>query len=242
MTTNHALNVAATGGTLDASGTGSGTLKLTGTFTATDPIAFNMTYTLGSTVATNAVSNVPGTVAGDVMSITSANLPAGTTITSISGNSYTLSQAATATGAVSTTFGANVARTLTLTGSNAGNNEISSSLADSAGGGVLSVSKSGSGTWVLSGTNTYTGATSVTSGTLALVGGSQTSPITVSSGATLGFTLGSPTTSTSTVTFSGATAKVSVSGTPVAATLMTAIQHHRHSGARSCDSRLRARD
>ena len=107
------------------------------------------------------------------MSIASANLPAGTTITSISGNSYTLSQAATATGAaVSTTFGANVARTLTLTGTNTGTNEISSNLANSAGGGVLSISKSGTGTWHLSGTNAYTGATSVTAGTLVLANNS----------------------------------------------------------------------
>ncbi|MGL5019133.1 MAG: autotransporter-associated beta strand repeat-containing protein, partial [Luteolibacter sp.] len=88
--------------------------------------------------------------------------------------------------------------------------------------GALGVTKAGDGTMVLSGANTYTGATSVTLGTLALVGGSQTSPITVSSGAALGFTVGSPTTSTSTVTFSGATAKVTVSGSPAATTLMTA--------------------
>ncbi len=89
----------------------------------------------------------------------------------------------------------------------------------STGGGL---SKLSTGSLTLTGANTYTGATSVTLGTLALVGGSQTSPITVNSGAALGFTLGSPTTSTSSVTFSGATAKVTVTGTPVAATLMTA--------------------
>jgi autotransporter-associated beta strand protein len=89
----------------------------------------------------------------------------------------------------------------------------------STGGGL---SKLSAGILTLTGANTYTGATSVTAGTLALVGGSQTSPITVDSGAALGFTLGSPTSSTSTVTFSGATAKVTVTGTPVAATLMTA--------------------
>lgn len=80
----------------------------------------------------------------------------------------------------------------------------------------------GTGTTTLTGANTYTGSTSVKFGKLALVGGSQTSPITVDSGATLGFTVGSPTTSTSSLTFSGETAKVSVSGTPVAGTLMTA--------------------
>ncbi len=89
----------------------------------------------------------------------------------------------------------------------------------STGGGL---SKLSTGTLTLTGANTYTGATTITAGTLALVGGSQTSPITVDSGATLGFTLGSPTSSTSSVTFSGLTAKVTVTGTPVAATLMTA--------------------
>jgi autotransporter-associated beta strand protein len=89
----------------------------------------------------------------------------------------------------------------------------------SPGGGLT---KLGAGSLTLTGANTYTGATSVTAGILALVGGSQKSPITVDSGAALGFTLGSPTTSTNSVTFSGATAKVSVTGTPVAATLMTA--------------------
>ena len=89
-------------------------------------------------------------------------------------------------------------------------------------GGNSIVQKSGPGVMVLSGANTYTGATLVDAGTLALVGGSQASPVSVASGATLGFTLGSPATSSSTVTFSGATAKVAVAGTPVAATLMTA--------------------
>ena len=59
VTTDHALTVAATGGTLDASGTGSGTLKFTGTLTAIDPAAFNLTYTNGSNVATNTTLNTP---------------------------------------------------------------------------------------------------------------------------------------------------------------------------------------
>ena len=100
---------------------------------------------------------------------------------------------------------------------------ISGTIADGANANrFTALVMEGAGTATLTGTNTCTGPTAVKTGTLALVGGSHKSPITVESGATLGFSLGSPTTSTSTVTFNGASAKVKVSGTPVAATLMTA--------------------
>jgi autotransporter-associated beta strand protein len=55
--------------------------------------------------------------------------------------------------------------TLTLNGSNTGANTISGILADN-GTGQLAVSKSGSGTWILSGANTYSGSTTVSGGTL----------------------------------------------------------------------------
>ena len=70
------------------------------------------------------------------------------------------------------------------------------------------VTKAGAGTVVLTNNNTYTGDTLVSEGTLALVGGSQSSPITVASGASLRFTLGSPTTSTSSVNLTNGTVKI----------------------------------
>ena len=73
---------------------------------------------------------------------------------------------------------------------------------------ATTLTKTGQGTQTLSGANTYTGATNVNQGTLALVGGSQTSPITVAAGASLGFTLGSPTTSTSSVNLTNGTVKI----------------------------------
>ncbi len=73
---------------------------------------------------------------------------------------------------------------------------------------ATTLTKTGEGTQTLSGANTYTGPTQVNQGTLALVGGSQTSPITVAAGASIGFTLGSPTTSTSSLNLSTGTVKI----------------------------------
>ncbi len=55
-------------------------------------------------------------------------------------------------------------RTLTLTGTNAGNNTLTSVIGDN--GGATSLTKNGAGLWILSGSNTYTGATTVSAGTL----------------------------------------------------------------------------
>jgi len=54
--------------------------------------------------------------------------------------------------------------TLTLQGSNSGANMLAQTIADS--GGTTTLAKLGSGTWVLSGTNTYTGLTTNGGGTL----------------------------------------------------------------------------
>jgi autotransporter-associated beta strand protein len=59
------------------------------------------------------------------------------------------------------------ARSLTLGGTNAGNNQIQGVIADNSGASVAVV-KSDSGTWILSGANTYSGNTTVNAGTLQL--------------------------------------------------------------------------
>jgi autotransporter-associated beta strand protein len=87
--------------------------------------------------------------------------------------------------------------------------------------GTGGLTKSTAGILTLTGTNGYTGSTSVTEGTLALVGGSQASPITVSAGASLGFTLGSPTTSTSTFNLTNGTIKITGTPTLPSYTLIT---------------------
>ena len=93
---------------------------------------------------------------------------------------------------VAATDTASFNRTLTLGGTNTGDNTIQGAIIDNIGGsgGRVSLTKSGSGTWVLNGANTYSGNTSITGGTLkaaitqtasALAGGT----VSVSMGATL---------------------------------------------------------
>jgi autotransporter-associated beta strand protein len=121
-------------------------------------------------------------------------------------------------GNVTATGGAN--KTLYLGGTSTGNaitGDISASVA-------LAINKRGSSTWTLSGTNTYTGATTIEQGTLAFGGGSLTSSVIVQDLATLGTAVGSTASTTGDLTFVGPSSKVSVSGMPTLAsyTLMTA--------------------
>ena len=98
-------------------------------------------------------------------------------------------------------------------GSAAGVGYVTGVISDDGGG--FGFTKRGNGTVTLTGANTYTGATTVSTGTLALVGGSQTSPITVAVGASLQFDIASATTSTSTYDLTNGTIKIS--GTPTLA-------------------------
>ncbi|MEA3211482.1 MAG: fibronectin-binding autotransporter adhesin [Chthoniobacter sp.] len=88
-----------------------------------------------------------------------------------------------------TLSGTNTARALTLSGTSTLTNSLAAALVDN-GSGATSLIKSGAGTWAVSGTNSYTGPTNVTAGTLLINGvqGSATGAVTVSSGATLGGT------------------------------------------------------
>ena len=72
----------------------------------------------------------------------------------------------TNTGAIAYGSGAG-ARTLGLTGTSTAANTLASLIGDN-GAGMVSVTKSGAGSWTLTGANTYTGATTVNGGTLKL--------------------------------------------------------------------------
>lgn len=71
-------------------------------------------------------------------------------------------------------FEGNGARTLTLTGSNLGENTFLTNLSDS--GGPTSLAKTGTGQWVLGGTHTHTGNTTIADGTLVLTGSINSGP------------------------------------------------------------------
>lgn len=72
-------------------------------------------------------------------------------------------------------------KTVTLQGSTAGAGEIVGIIKDNSGINKTSLAKQGTGTWTLSGANTYTGATVVNAGSL-FVNGSITSAVTVNAG------------------------------------------------------------
>ncbi|RFC51829.1 MAG: Autotransporter-associated beta strand repeat-containing protein [Verrucomicrobia bacterium] len=114
--------------------------------------------------------------------------------------------------------GSPLVKTLTLGG--VGNGVFAGNIRQGAD--TIRITKAGTGTWTLSGNNTYTGQTVVSAGVLALTGGSTASPVSISAGAALQFTIGSPVTSSS--SFDLNVGSIRISGTPTAAshTLITA--------------------
>ena len=94
------------------------------------------------------------------------------------------------TGPISSTFTGN--RILSIRGSNAGTNELRGNLADN-GANVLSLSKIDLGRWILSGTNSYSGGTTLSDGTLVFARTNSmpaSGTFAVNGGTTLGIRLG----------------------------------------------------
>ena len=100
--------------------------------------------------------------------------------------------------------GTTAARSFTLTGTNTGDNKLTPILANNTG--ATSLTKSGSGTWWLSGANTFTGGTIISSGILELgnaagLGGSA-GAVSVTAGAALDLN-GQTVTNTNALTLNG---------------------------------------
>ena len=150
------VNKLADGGSNSSLGAGSSTITLTG---STLEYAGTTTDSTNRSITMGGNATISNTGSGTV-SFTAANV----------------SQSGTAS-----------ARTLTLTGSNTGSNTFGSIIGDSGTGvNITSLAKSGAGTWIVSGANTYTGTTNVTVGTLTVSGTTNgTSAVTVGGGASL---------------------------------------------------------
>ena len=132
--------------------------------------AGQLTYT-GSGETTDRVIDLAGTTGGATIDQSGTNL-------------LKFTNAFTATGGG--------VKTLTLQGSTAGTGEINAAIVDNSGTNKTSLTKAGTGTWTLSGTNTYTGLTTVSAGTLALTGtNGGNSNIVLSNNVTLAFNSGS---------------------------------------------------
>jgi autotransporter-associated beta strand protein len=162
-TRNFALTASST---LDASGTAALNFSQTGIVSPDQTLTGNFATTQKVVTGLSSTANL---AVG--MRVTGTNIAGSSTIQSIdSATQITLSNNTTGAGSGTSLGFGYVARTLTLTGTNTDANTISGILQDSsaAGAGVLGLTKSGIGQWVLSGANTYTGATTVNRGTLLL--------------------------------------------------------------------------
>jgi fibronectin-binding autotransporter adhesin len=137
---------------------GGGKLQYTQT---TGAATTNRLFTIGDANGNTASISSSSTVAADTLSFTN-------------------------TGAVA--FGNTAAHTLTLTGSNTGNNTLALSIGDNTG--ATSLVKSGAGTWLLTNnSNSYTGGTTITGGVLESTTthslGSNSGALKISGGGTL---------------------------------------------------------
>jgi autotransporter-associated beta strand protein len=190
-------------GTAFMSFQGTGTQTLSGMNTYTGSTAIQK-----GTLSINSISNVNGGASslGSVTSVTGGTIHIGGTTTTgtllytgtghstdrvvnLNGSTGGATLDASGSGALvfTSAFSATVAgaKTLTLTGSNTSTNRVGGAIVNSSSG-ATSLRKSGTGKWILSGANTYTGATTIDNGQLIINGTNTASAVTVNNTGTLG--------------------------------------------------------
>ena len=137
----------------------------------------------GPAGTTTSILNYTGTSAATVnrtINLASSSSLAGGEIRN-NGASGALTFTGTFTNSATHTTGT---KSFTLTGTNTGDNTFQGVIGNSAGGGLTSFIKAGTGKWILAGANTYTGGTTVSAGTLSLAhqNAVQLSTLTLSGG------------------------------------------------------------
>jgi autotransporter-associated beta strand protein len=175
--TDRLFTVNAAGGAIDSSGSGTLVFTNAGANVSADPLFTGHTGVTGATATTKitivgGLNSVNDLAAGLLVSDTALGITNDPVVSvNYEQDSITVATpftAAATTNAVTFSYAAapSNTRTLSLTGTNTGANTISGTLANSSGGGVLALAKTGVGTWVLGGNNTYTGGTSLNGGVL----------------------------------------------------------------------------
>jgi autotransporter-associated beta strand protein len=179
--------VSISGGVLRITRTGGlGTGTKTVTIKATADKMLELDGTTGNITLPSTISFLTSGVNGAIRNIAGNNTIAGAfTISDGNGNTKIISDGGALT--LSGNISANIAsRILDLSGTSTAANTFSGALSNTSTPGLT---KTGTGTWTLSGANTYAGATTVTAGTLKLAHnsalGSTAAGTTVSTGAKL---------------------------------------------------------
>jgi autotransporter-associated beta strand protein len=203
------------------------TNTISGTLTDGSPGSLALTQSgAGTTILTNAANTYTGatTVSAGTLQIGTASLAGSIGATSAisigSGGTLLFLKAGTTTYGNSVTNGLGGTGTLNLD-STAG---LTFSGVLSDGMGKLSVTQSGAGTTILSGSDSYTGATNVTAGTLQIGNGSSGnlaggSVVTVTNSGILALDLGNSVTFANNVGLSGSSASLKITGSSSSETL-----------------------
>jgi autotransporter-associated beta strand protein/T5SS/PEP-CTERM-associated repeat protein len=154
---------------------GSGTVSLVKQGAGTLTLSGTNSYTGGTTLTAGTIT------VGNANALGTGNLAVNGGTLNLFGNSVAVATLSGSSGAIITS---SKAAAVTLTGSSASDSTFAGTIEN--GSGTVSLVKQGAGTLTLSGSNSYTGDTTLTAGKLLVNGSLSNSAVTVGNGGTLG--------------------------------------------------------